>query len=124
MIGIGLSCLRVYSALQEYRSKVHVISPGIILLDEFEQDLQDFLIQRASGVNGVFSRDPTADMYGKEICWVGVLFAVLAAASQFGSLPLVDRSLTSRVFGMEILNISEYYSLNSGQSVLHFNAFA
>ena len=65
-------------------------------------------------MNGGFSHGPVQHMYGKKIPWVGVLFGVLAAASQFGSLPLVDRSLTSRVFGTETVVAQKCDSLNGG----------
>ena len=106
--------LHISSALREYRSKAHIISPGILHIDDFGHDLGEFLVRRASSMNGGFSHDPVQHMYGKKIPWVGVLFAVLAAASQFGSLPLVDRSLTSRVFGIETIVVQKRDSLNGG----------
>lgn len=95
-----------------YKSLAYVIYPGVADIDEFERDLNDFLLTRATQVG---SSEGVTDqtIYGKSYYWVGLLFAILASGAQSSSMPRKERELTSQVYiccAMECARFTNFLS--------------
>jgi hypothetical protein len=83
-----------------YRDTAHVLYPGIIDMAEFESDLTNFLINRST--NKIYSDGSELakqKAYGKDLHWIGLLFAGLASGCQCSGRPRKERQLTSQVYG-------------------------
>ncbi|KAF2430302.1 hypothetical protein EJ08DRAFT_589314 [Tothia fuscella] len=97
-----------------YRDTAHVLYPGIIDIEQFESDLTNFLINRST--NQIYSDGSelaNQKAYGKNLHWVGLLFATLASGCQCSGRPRKVRQLTSQVFvccAYECLRIVNYLS--------------
>ncbi|KAF2101881.1 hypothetical protein NA57DRAFT_64544 [Rhizodiscina lignyota] len=105
-------CLNFF---RHYKDVAHVVYPAIVDVEKFEQDLLLFLINRASmqpnedGSNGITEQK----VYGKNIAWVGLLFAALASGCHMSALPRKERELTSQVFvccSFECLRVANFLS--------------
>ena len=85
---------------KQYQDTAHVIYPGIIDIVGFESDLLDFLRQRSNSALTVQPGPLTTQMvYGKDLHWLGLLFAALASATQCSDLPRKERQMKSQVYG-------------------------
>ncbi|KAF2120319.1 hypothetical protein BDV96DRAFT_567048 [Lophiotrema nucula] len=97
-----------------YRDTAHVIFPAIIDIDHFESDLTSFLILRDSDDLGlVADEEGKQEVYGKNLHWLGLLFAALASGCQCSALSRKERQLTSQVYvccAYECLRIVNYLS--------------
>jgi hypothetical protein len=68
-------------------------------VQQFEQDLTNFLISRGS--DEIYSDGnelASQKAYGKDLHWIGLLFATLASGCQCSSRPRKERQLTSQVY--------------------------
>jgi hypothetical protein len=91
-------CLQYFT---HYRDTAHVLYPGVSDLQQFEHDLTNFLISRGSGeICSDGNELATQKAYGKDLHWIGLLFAVLASGCQCSGRPRKERQLTSQVYGM------------------------
>jgi hypothetical protein len=94
-------CLQYFA---HYRDTAHVLYPGVIDLQQFEHDLTNFLISRGS--DEIYSDGnelATQKAYGKDLHWIGLLFATLASGCQCSGRPRKERQLTSQVYGMFVM---------------------
>ncbi|KAF1985870.1 hypothetical protein K402DRAFT_394470 [Aulographum hederae CBS 113979] len=98
-----------------YKDHPGVVFPAIADIAQFESDLLQFLINRASlqpnenGDHGISEQM----VYGKSITWLGLLFAALASGCQSSNLARRDRELTSQVFvccSFECLRFTNFLS--------------
>lgn len=85
---------------RQYRDTPHVLYPGVVDMGQFEEDLTHFLVQRAtSRAKPSIQPQTDQDVYGKNLHWVGLLFALLASGYQCTESPRKERQLTSQVYG-------------------------
>ena len=83
-----------------YRDTVHILYPGVVDIREFESHLTSFLIDRGDGEILADDNDLAKQkVFGKDLHWVGLLFAVLASGLQCSGRPRRERQLTSQVYG-------------------------
>jgi Fungal specific transcription factor domain/Fungal Zn(2)-Cys(6) binuclear cluster domain len=104
---------------QPYKAVAQTIFPAIGNVTKFENELGQFRIRRAqeSPEDGITEQT----IYGKKICWVGLLFAVLASGCHFSEhLDRSSRELTSKVFiccSFECLRLTNFLSSPSAESI-------
>ncbi|KAF2195441.1 hypothetical protein K469DRAFT_722675 [Zopfia rhizophila CBS 207.26] len=94
-----------------YRETAHVVYPAIADVEQFESDLLLFLINRASSQGGTGVTEE--QIYGKNLHWIGLLFALLASGCQCSTLPRKERELTSQVYvccSFECLRFTNFLS--------------
>jgi hypothetical protein len=91
-------CMHVF---KQYRDTAHVIYPGIIDIVQFESDILDFLRQRRN-INLDVQPGPLTSqlVYGRDLHWLGLLFAAFASGAQCSELPRRERQMKSQVYGM------------------------
>lgn len=82
-----------------YRDTGFVIYPGITDAVQFEQDLKDFLVNRAATAGSSDSVNEES-IYGKTYYWLAMFFAVLGSGVQCSAMPRKERELTSQVYSM------------------------
>jgi hypothetical protein len=82
-----------------YRDMGVVIYPALADVQQFEQDLTNFLIARTAAV-GMLDSLTEQSVYGKSYQWLGLLFACLASGAQCSTMPRKERELTSQVYSM------------------------
>ena len=105
-------------AFHQYRSSSYIYYPAILDLGKFEIELYSFLSQRENE-NGVVPSEVTT-LHGKPFAWIGILYALLAAAAQFNDASIKERSLTSRVFvclSFQCLRMTNFFQRPSIKSV-------
>jgi hypothetical protein len=84
---------------RHYRDTAHVLYPGVVDIQEFESQLTSFLTSRGDGELLVDRKDLAKQkVFGKDLHWVGLLFAVLASGMQCSGRPRRERQLTSQVY--------------------------
>lgn len=108
----------MFRAFRQYRSFSYIYYPAILDLDEFEIELYSFLSQRESE-SGVAPLEATM-LHGKPFAWIGILYALLAAAAQFNDASIKERSLASRVFvclSFQCLRMTNFFQRPSIKSV-------
>jgi len=88
---------QLLSFFRYYRDVAYVIFPGVVSLEEFEEELNAFLIKRAAGT-GAPGEVTEQKVHGKDFHWLGMLFAVLASGAQSCELQRKERELTSQVY--------------------------
>jgi hypothetical protein len=104
---------------QPYKSVAQNVFPAIGNITKFENELGQFRIRRAqeSPEDGITEHS----IYGKKICWVGLLFAVLASGCHFSEhLDKSSRELTSKVFiccSFECLRLTNFVSSPTLESI-------
>jgi hypothetical protein len=94
-----------------YRETAHVVYPAVADIETIESDLLLFLINRASaqGSPGISDQQ----IHGKDLHWVGLVFAILASGCQCSTLPRKERELTSQVYiccSFECLRFTNFLS--------------
>jgi hypothetical protein len=101
-----------------YRDHAHIVYPGIVDIQKFEEELHEFHIQRArDGRTGGLSEQ---SMYGKHLSWISLLFAAMAAGVQCSDLPRKSRELTAKVFvccAFECLRLHNFLSSTTIESI-------
>lgn len=105
-------------AFRQYRLTSYLYYPAILDLGEFESELYSFLSQRVSK-SGVAPLEATT-LHGKNFAWIGILYALLAAAAQFNDASIKERSLASRVFvclSFQCLRMTNFFQRPSIKSV-------
>jgi hypothetical protein len=113
-------CLQYFA---HYRDTAHVLYPGVSNLKQFEQDLTNFLISR--GNDAIYSDGnelAKQTAYGKDLHWIGLLFATLASGCQCSGGPRKQRQLTSQVYGTSSCQAEPKMSLNSTLTLQQFAA--
>ena len=97
MLPSDADCLEYF---RHYRDTAHILFPAVVDIEYFESDLTNFLILRDDNELGV-TEDEAAkqEIYGKDLHWLGLLFATLASGCQCSVLPRKERQLTSQVYG-------------------------
>ncbi|KAF2653023.1 hypothetical protein K491DRAFT_603683 [Lophiostoma macrostomum CBS 122681] len=94
-----------------YRETAHVVYPAVADIEGIESDLLLFLINRASSQGGVGVSEE--QIFGKNVHWIGLLFAILASGCQCSTLPRKERELTSQVYvccSFECLRFTNFLS--------------
>jgi hypothetical protein len=90
-------CLQIF---KQYRDTAHVIFPGIVNIAQFENELLEFLVQRAQipfiAGPGTLTEQVVC---GKSMHWLGLLFAALASGSQCLDSPRKERTMQAQVYG-------------------------
>lgn len=104
--------------LKSYKETSHVLFPAVEHLDDLESELLQFLLARraAQDVDEEGSTITEHTIFGKDLCWVGLLFAILASGSQCSSIPRGERELTSKVYvccSFECLRITNFLSYSN-----------
>jgi hypothetical protein len=91
-------CMQTF---QLYRDTAHVIFPGVYDVEEFESQLLEFLRARSTE-SLVVGQGPlsTQTVFGKDLHWVGLLFAALASGVQCSDIARRERQIRSQVFSM------------------------
>jgi hypothetical protein len=90
-------CMQTF---KQYRDTAHVIYPGIVDVAQFECDLLEFLRYRSNNQLAVKTGSSTDQtVYGKDLHWLGLLFAVLASGYQCSDVPRKERQMKSQVYG-------------------------
>ena len=83
-----------------YRDTAHVLFPVIVDIEHFESNLTNFLITRDNnGLEVTGDELAKQEVYGKDLHWLGLLFAILASGCQCSGLSRRERQLTSQVYG-------------------------
>ena len=95
----AFSCLLQDRYYRLYRQATYPFYPVVLNIEEFESGLCDFL--RCRGELCLTPPPSGAEevVHGKDLTWLGLLFALLAAGCQFSDLSFTEKGLTSRVFG-------------------------
>ena len=97
LIPADADCLNL---LRQYRDTAHVLYPGVVDIVQVESDLTQFLVARSiSNAGAINTILEPADVYGKDMHWVGLLFACLASGSQCSGISRKEHQLTSQVYG-------------------------
>lgn len=112
LIPADSECLQYFT---HYKETAHVLYPGIADIPGMEYDLINFLGNRraSSEITSDGSAIDTQTAYGKDLHWVGLLFASLASGCQCSGRPRKERQLMSQVFvccAYECLRIINYLS--------------
>ncbi|KAK3070114.1 hypothetical protein LTR53_011014 [Teratosphaeriaceae sp. CCFEE 6253] len=95
-----------------YRDLGWVIYPGIAELNVLEEDITEFLFNRAA-IEGSMVGVSEQSIYGKTYQWLAVLFAVLGSGAQCSQMPRRQRELTSQVYiccSFECLRFTNFLS--------------
>ncbi|OCL08497.1 hypothetical protein AOQ84DRAFT_376712 [Glonium stellatum] len=104
-----------------YRETAHIVYPAVADIDQFESDLLLFLINRASAQSNQSDGGVTEEaIYGKNLPWIGLLFALLASGCQCSGLPRKERELTSQVYvccSFECLRFTNFLSHATLESI-------
>lgn len=104
-----------------YRETAHIVYPAVADIDQFESDLLLFLINRASAQSNQANSGVTEEViYGKNLQWIGLLFALLASGCQCSALPRKERELTSQVYiccSFECLRFTNFLSHATLESI-------
>lgn len=90
-------CIQTFG---QYRDTAHVVFPGVTNITQFESDLLEFLRKRSS--TSLIVRNAALEeqeVYGKDLHWLGLLFAILASGVQCSHLPRRERQMKSQVYG-------------------------
>jgi Fungal Zn(2)-Cys(6) binuclear cluster domain len=94
----NVDCLETFS---QYRDTAHVIFPGVVDIRQFEGELLDFLQQRNTDrlaeQSGALVNQK---VHGKDLHWLGLLFATLASGVQVCALPRKERQMKAQVYGL------------------------
>ena len=80
--------------------------------------MYSFLSQRQA--QETLNGSESSKLYGKDIAWIGTLYAILACAAQFNDTSMKERSLASRVFvclSFQCLRSTNFFQRPSVQSV-------
>ncbi|OCK78467.1 hypothetical protein K432DRAFT_301936 [Lepidopterella palustris CBS 459.81] len=98
-----------------YRETAHIVYPAVADIEQFESDLLLFLINRASAQSSTEPNNGVTEevIYGKNLHWIGLLFAILASGCQCSALPRKERELTSQVYvccSFECLRFTNFLS--------------
>lgn len=97
MLPKDADCLEYF---RYYRDTAHVIFPAIIDIEGFESELTNFLVLRDSEeISIMVNEDGKQEVYGRNLNWLGLLFATLASGCQCSALSRKQRQLTSQVYG-------------------------
>jgi hypothetical protein len=112
-------CNRLFQA---YRDTAHVVYPGIVDIDRFQDDLLQFMITRAQEQASTTLDGGITErlIYGKSLFWVGLLFAALALGCQCSDMPRKQRELSSQVYvccSFECLRLTNFFSHSNVESI-------
>lgn len=105
-------CLQYFT---HYKETAHVLYPGVADVPGMEYDLINFLTNRRNNSEIISDGSPidTQKAYGRDLHWIGLLFAALASGCQCSGRPRKERQLMSQVFvccAYECLRIINYLS--------------
>ncbi|OAL39162.1 hypothetical protein AYO20_01480 [Fonsecaea nubica] len=73
-----------------YTETAHAVFPAIPDLDQFQNDLSEFLARRSTAQKAPLSEadpEPHSGIGGRDLHWLGLLFACLASGCQYSTLP-------------------------------------
>jgi hypothetical protein len=97
LIPSDIECARIY---REYLRTAFVLFPAVVDVDGFGEALAGFVAERRRGKEAVVAESLQGQMvYGRDMHWLGLFFAVMAAGMQCSDRPLEDRDLKSNVYG-------------------------
>lgn len=112
LIPADSECVQYFT---HYKETAHVLYPGIVDIPGMEYDLINFLANRRNNIEITSdgSAIDTQKAYGKDLHWIGLLFAALASGCQCSGRPRKERQLMSQVFvccAFECMRIINYLS--------------
>ncbi|KIW93634.1 uncharacterized protein Z519_06239 [Cladophialophora bantiana CBS 173.52] len=83
-----------------YSETAHAFFPAIPDLDQFQNDLNEFLTRRSNTQETPPDPDPEphSGLGVRNLHWLGLLFACLASGCQYSTLPCEERRWRSRVY--------------------------
>jgi Zn(2)-Cys(6) binuclear cluster domain-containing protein len=85
---------------KKYQDTAHVIYPAVVDISLFESDLFEFLRNRRNNPLAVQADSITDQtVYGRDLHWLGLLFAILASGFQCSNYPQKERQMKSQVYG-------------------------
>lgn len=86
-------------SFKAYKDTAHALFPVVEDAEALEDELLQFLFTRRAAHSSDDKTHTTEDsIFGKDLGWVGLMFAVLASGSQCSSLECSQRELTSKVY--------------------------
>ncbi|EOD46235.1 putative c6 transcription protein [Neofusicoccum parvum UCRNP2] len=112
-----------WNLLKYHKETAHTVFPAIADIDKLESELLRFLIARGGSTtdeDGSISGVTEQTIYGKDLHWVGLLFAVLASGCQCSAMPRKERELTSQVYiccSFECLRITNFLSHSNLETI-------
>lgn len=109
-------------SFKAYKNTAHTLFPVLDEPEALEDELLEFLITRRRVQNdGEGEADATAHkIFGKDMCWIALVFAILASGSQCSSLERAQRELTSKVYvccSFECLRIANFLANPNAQTI-------
>lgn len=112
-----------WNLLKYHKETAHTVFPAIADIEKLESELLRFLIARGGSTtdeDGSISGVTEQTIYGKDLHWVGLLFAVLASGCQCSAMPRKERELTSQVYiccSFECLRITNFLSHSNLETI-------
>ncbi|KAL0257788.1 hypothetical protein SLS55_006952 [Diplodia seriata] len=112
-----------WNLLKYHKETAHTVFPAIADIEKLESELLRFLIARGgsqTSEDGSVSGVTEQTIFGKDLHWVGLLFAVLASGCQCSALPRKERELTSQVYiccSFECLRITNFLSHSNLETI-------
>lgn len=112
-----------WNLLKYHKETAHTVFPAIADIEKLESELLRFLIARGGSQtndDGSISGVTEQTIFGKDLHWVGLLFAVLASGCQCSALPRKERELTSQVYiccSFECLRITNFLSHSNLETI-------
>ncbi|GME40218.1 hypothetical protein GTA08_BOTSDO10819 [Neofusicoccum parvum] len=112
-----------WNLLKYHKETAHTVFPAIADIDKLESELLRFLIARGGSTtdeDGSISGVTEQTIFGKDLHWVGLLFAVLASGCQCSAMPRKERELTSQVYiccSFECLRITNFLSHSNLETI-------
>jgi hypothetical protein len=89
--------------VRHYRDTAHVLFPAIVDMQQFEGQVTGFLMARmAMSTDPDMPRPTERDVYGRNVHWLGLLFACLASGCQCSNnLQPMERQVTSQIYSRQ-----------------------
>lgn len=112
-----------WNLLKYHKETAHTVFPAIADIEKLESELLRFLIARGgshTAEDGSVTGVTEQSIFGKDLHWVGLLFAVLASGCQCSALPRKERELTSQVYiccSFECLRITNFLSHSNFETI-------
>jgi hypothetical protein len=98
-----------HQMFRQYRDTAYVIFPVIVDILQFECSLTEFLTMRRDGLQFSAEGELVEQLvFGKDVHWLGLLFAVLASGLQCSDLPRKERHAKSQVYGTLLPEMSRF----------------
>jgi hypothetical protein len=88
---------------KKYQDTAHVIYPAVVDITLFESELLEFLRSRRNNPFAIQAGSVTDQtVYGRDLHWLGLLFAILASGFQCADFPQRERQMKSQVYSTKL----------------------